>query len=74
MTETFAVQFIDESNPYPVQRAAIVARNLVVGLSALASGFTGVVAVGLFAMGCVVGVGVLKGELDPNKADEKKAG
>jgi hypothetical protein len=73
LTENFAIQFIDPTrNPYPVQRAAIVGRNLVVGLSSLAAGFSGVVAVGMVAMGVVVAIGVLKGELNPN-ADVNQA-
>lgn len=67
LTENFAIQFLDPTrNPYPVQRVAIVGRNLVVGLSTLAAGFSGVVALGMIAMGLVVAVGVMKGELNPN--------
>ncbi len=66
LTDTFALDYID-SSIYPVQRLAIVARNLVVGLSTLATGFTGVIGVGLFVLGCRVAYGVLTGELDPDK-------
>lgn len=45
----FAVQFID-SDIYPLQRATILARNIVVGMSALATGFCGVVGLGLFLL------------------------
>ena len=51
---------------YPIQRGAVVARNLVVGISSLATGFTGVVGLGLLAMGIAVAIGVAKGELDPS--------
>ena len=44
----------------------MVARNLVVGISSLATGFTGVIGVGLLAMGIAVAIGVAKGELDPS--------
>jgi hypothetical protein len=54
------------SSIYPIQRGAVIARNLVVGISSLATGFTGVVGVGLLAMGAAVAVGVAKGELDPD--------
>ena len=66
LSEHFAIDQVD-SDIYPVQRGAVVARNLVVGISSLATGFTGVVGVGLLAMGIAVAVGVTKGELDPNK-------
>jgi hypothetical protein len=65
LTAHFAVQFLS-SDLYPVQRLAIVVRNLVVGLTTLASGFCGIISVGLFALGVTVALGVLKGELDPN--------
>ena len=65
MTNHFAVDFIT-SDMYPVRRLASISRNFVVGIVTLASGFTGVVALGLFLLGITVGVGVLKGELDPN--------
>lgn len=62
----FAVQFLD-SNVYTVQRLAIVARNILVGLTTLATTFSFVIGMGLLLLGLTVGVGVLKGELDPNK-------
>ena len=54
------------SDIYPVQRLAVISRNLVVGMTTLASGFTGVISLGLFLLGVTVSIGVLKGELDPN--------
>lgn len=42
-----------------------VFRNVVVGLSSLASGFFGVVGLGIFLLGVRVGYGVIMGELDP---------
>ena len=65
LTAHFAVQFLS-SDLYPVQRLAVVVRNLVVGLTTLASGFCGIISVGLFALGATVALGVIKGELDPN--------
>lgn len=62
----FAVQML-ASDLYPVQRLAVVVRNLVVGLATLAGGFCGIISVGLLALGITVAVGVAKGELDPNK-------
>lgn len=62
----FAVQML-ASDLYPVQRLAVVVRNLVVGLATLAGGFCGIISVGLLALGVTVAVGVAKGELDPNK-------
>jgi len=64
LTANFAIQFVD-SDIYPVQRLAIVARNVVVGITTLATGFSGVVSLGLFLLGIAVAIGVLKGELDP---------
>ncbi len=61
----FAIDQVD-SDVYPIQRGAVVARNLVVGISSLATGFTGVIGVGLLAMGIAVAIGVAKGELDPS--------
>ena len=37
-----------------------------VGITTLASGFTGVISIGLFLLGITVAIGVAKGELDPN--------
>ena len=65
LTNNFAVQYLN-SELYPVQRIAIVARNLVVGLVTLGGGFCGIIAVGLLVLGVTVAVGVAKGELDPN--------
>lgn len=66
LAQNFAVQYLN-SELYPVQRLAIVIRNLVVGLITLGGGFCGIIAVGLLALGVTVAVGVAKGELDPNK-------
>lgn len=42
----FAVDFID-SDIYTVQRLAIVSRNIVVGIFTLATGFSGVISLGI---------------------------
>ena len=60
---------------YFVQRLTQVFRNVVMGLSSLASGFFGVVGIGIFLLGIRVAYGVMTGELDPtpivkNKSDE----
>lgn len=68
LTANFAVQFLS-SDVYTLQRIAIVARNILVGMTTLATTFCGVIGLGLFILGVTVGVGVLKGELDPNKND-----
>jgi hypothetical protein len=49
---------------YFVQRVSGVFRNIVMGLSSLASGFFGVTGLGLFLLGIRVAYGVLTGELD----------
>ena len=64
----FAVGFL-ASDIYTLQRIAIVARNIVVGLATLATAFSAIIGFGLLALGLTVGVGVLKGELDPTKKD-----
>jgi hypothetical protein len=60
-----AVQYLN-SDIYPLQRASIVIRNIVIGLTTLATGFSGVIALGLFLLGIRVAFGVLSGELDMN--------
>lgn len=62
----FAIDLVS-SELYPVQRLAIVVRNLVVGLTTLGAGFCGIISVGLLALGITVAIGVAKGELDPNQ-------
>lgn len=69
LAENFAVQYLT-SDLYPVQRLSMVARNIVVGMGALASAFSAVIGLGLLILGIAVSVGVIKGELDPNKDDE----
>jgi hypothetical protein len=64
----FAVSFL-ASEYYPVQRFAVISRNIVVGMASLLTGFSGVISLGLFALGVTVMIGVLKGELDPNKKE-----
>lgn len=65
----FAINFVT-SEFYPVQRLAIVARNVIVGITTLGTGFSGLIAMGLLALGVAVSIGVAKGELDPNKIRE----
>lgn len=68
LTANFAIQFLT-SDIYTLRRVAIVARNVLVGMTTLATTFSGVIGVGLFTLGVAVAVGVLKGDLDPNKKD-----
>ena len=56
---------------YALQRLFSVFRNLVMGLSSLASGFFGVVGMGLFLLGVRVAYGVSTGELDPTPIVKK---
>jgi Protein of unknown function (DUF3082) len=62
----FAVQFVT-SDLYPVQRLAIVARNVIVGMTTMGTGFSFMISLGLFGLGVAVSIGVAKGELDPSK-------
>lgn len=50
---------------YFVQRITQVFRKVVMGLSSLASGFFGVIGIGIFLLGIRVAYGVMTGELDP---------
>ncbi|KAL3776763.1 hypothetical protein HJC23_013941 [Cyclotella cryptica] len=60
-----------DTDVYFLQRLAGVFRNVVVGLTSLASGFFGVVGVGIFLLGVRVAYGVLVGELDPTPIKRK---
>eukprot|EP00551_Chaetoceros_affinis_P004641 CAMPEP_0203679992 /NCGR_PEP_ID=MMETSP0090-20130426/37732_1 /ASSEMBLY_ACC=CAM_ASM_001088 /TAXON_ID=426623 /ORGANISM="Chaetoceros affinis, Strain CCMP159" /LENGTH=288 /DNA_ID=CAMNT_0050547863 /DNA_START=27 /DNA_END=893 /DNA_ORIENTATION=+ len=51
--------------PYAFSRMASVFRNVVMGLSSLASGFSAVSGLGVFLLGVRVAYGVMTGELDP---------
>jgi len=61
----FAVNYLT-SDFYPVQRIAIVARNLIVGIFMLGTGFSGFVSVGLFILGMTIAFGTINGTLNPN--------
>ena len=61
-----------ETDVYFVQRLTGVFRNVVMGLSSLASGFFGVVGIGIFLLGVRVAYGVVTGELDPTPIKQKK--
>lgn len=69
LAQHFAVQLLN-SDIYPLQRASVVSRNLLVGITTLAAGFSGVVGVGLLGLGAQVAWGVSRGELDPNRTSE----
>lgn len=58
---------------YFVQRLAQVFRNAVMGLSSLASGFFGVIGIGIFLLGIRVAYGVMTGELDPTPIKQSKS-
>lgn len=66
----FATHPVD-TDVYFIQRTVGVFRNVVMGLSSLASGFFGVVGIGIFLLGVRVGYGVLVGELDPTPIKKK---
>ena len=72
MSGHFAVDFLN-SEFYPVQRVAIVARNLVVGIFTIGTAFSGIISLGLILLGITVGVGVAKGELDPKKINSPES-
>lgn len=60
----FFATHVPQTDVYFVQRVTGVFRNVVVGLSALASGFFGVTGLGIGLLGARVAIGVAKGELD----------
>eukprot|EP00581_Thalassiosira_minuscula_P016987 CAMPEP_0183714304 /NCGR_PEP_ID=MMETSP0737-20130205/8867_1 /TAXON_ID=385413 /ORGANISM="Thalassiosira miniscula, Strain CCMP1093" /LENGTH=305 /DNA_ID=CAMNT_0025943211 /DNA_START=1 /DNA_END=918 /DNA_ORIENTATION=- len=62
-----------DTDLYFVQRLAQVFRNVVMGLSSLASGFFGVVGIGIFLLGIRVAYGVVTGELDPTPIKKSKS-
>lgn len=62
-----------ETDVYFIQRLTQVFRNVVMGLSSLASGFFGVVGVGIFLLGFRVAYGVMTGELDPTPIKRSKS-
>lgn len=76
MTTYLGVLFTEhplETDLYFVQRVAQVFRNAVMGLSSLASGFFGVIGIGIFLLGIRVAYGVMTGELDPTPIKQTKS-
>ena len=71
MAGHFAIEYVD-SEFYPLQRFAIFARNVVVGITTLGAGFSGIITLGLVALGVTVAQGVARGELDPNAVVEEQ--
>lgn len=67
----FALHPVD-TDVYFLLRVTSVFRNVVMGLSSLASGFFGVTGVGILALGLRVAYGVLTGELDPTPIKKRK--
>lgn len=61
----FLTHPVPEDAPYAFARAANVFRNVVMGMTSLASGFAAVSGLGVFLLGCRVAYGVMIGELDP---------
>ena len=70
MTANFGVSLLG-SDYYPIQRFAVVARNIVVGISTLGTTFSFIISIGLVGLGVAVTNGVAKGELDPNAMREE---
>lgn len=66
LAEYFALNPPDPNDAYFVVRVTSVSRNVVMGLSALASGFFGVTGFGILLLALRVGWGVITGELDPS--------
>ena len=68
LTQTLAAYFAlhpSDSDIYFVERVTLLSRNIIMGLSALASGFFGVTGIGILLLAIRVGYGVVTGELDP---------
>jgi Protein of unknown function (DUF3082) len=66
LAEYFALHPSDPNDAYFVVRVTAVSRNVIMGLSALASGFFGVTGFGILLLALRVGWGVVTGELDPS--------
>ena len=62
-----------DTDVYFVQRLSGVFRNVIMGLSSLASGFFGVIGIGIFLLGLRVAYGVMTGELDPTPIKQNKS-
>ena len=67
----FALHPVD-TDVYFIVRVTSVFRNIVMGLSSLASGFFGVTGMGILALGIRVAYGVMTGELDPTPIKTRK--
>ena len=68
LTQSLAAYFAlhpSDSDIYFVERVTLLSRNIIMGLSALASGFFGVTGMGILLLAIRVGFGVVTGELDP---------
>lgn len=61
-----------ETDFYPAQRLFNIASTAFVGITALGAGVIGVTAVGLLGLSMRVSLGIMSGELDPNKKREEK--
>lgn len=59
------------SDVYIAARAATVVRTLVVGLTSMFAGVSGVTSLGMYGLAARVTAGVLSGELDPKAVPEK---
>jgi Protein of unknown function (DUF3082) len=66
LAEYFALHPSDPTDAYFVVRVTAVSRNVIMGISALASGFFGVTGFGILLLALRVGWGVVTGELDPS--------
>eukprot|EP00563_Minutocellus_polymorphus_P002820 CAMPEP_0181032862 /NCGR_PEP_ID=MMETSP1070-20121207/6955_1 /TAXON_ID=265543 /ORGANISM="Minutocellus polymorphus, Strain NH13" /LENGTH=274 /DNA_ID=CAMNT_0023110261 /DNA_START=59 /DNA_END=885 /DNA_ORIENTATION=+ len=76
-TATSFIADLFASNPvetdfYTAARLSGVFRNVIIGLFSLASGFFGVIGLGLVLLGGRVAIGVLTGELDPTPIRKRK--
>ena len=61
-----------ETDFYTAARLSGVFRNVIIGLFSLASGFFGVIGLGLVLLGGRVAIGVLTGELDPTPIRKRR--
>lgn len=61
-----------ETDFYTAARLSGVFRNIIIGLFSLASGFFGVIGLGLVLLGGRVAIGVLTGELDPTPIRKRR--
>jgi hypothetical protein len=69
----FSLHQVPDTAPYFIIRSTSLVRNIAMGIISLASGFSGVVGLGIFLLSVRVAYGVMTGELDPTPIVQNQA-